>query len=276
MLKTIIIGICLGILYFQVFELMVHDWIHLPDFSHGFFIPVICIYLVWGKKSSFKKLSPHPENYGLLLLFFGLLLLFCGKIASESFIQRSSLIFVLAGAVWFLLGWEYLRLCAFPILFLMLMIPLPSILMIKITFPLQLLASKMTIAVLNVLSIPAFREGNIIMLPSSTLEVAAACSGIRSLYSLITLGIIYSYFAKKDIWERGIIVLSCVPIAILVNVFRVSVTSILVSSYGDAAAKGFYHEFSGLITFIIALTLLAIMGWMLTISRRIFLKLRSC
>ncbi len=258
--KIIVCSFCLSILYFSVFKSMVYDWQNIPDFSHGFIIPFISLYFVWERSKQLSKLSLTPSNYGILIIVIGIFLHFIGTMGGESFTMRFSFIIVLAGIVLFLLGWSHLKELSFPIIFLIFMIPIPSIFLVKITFPMQLFASKVSVIVLQIMGVPVFREGNIIHLTETTLEVAEACSGIRSLISLLALGVVFAYFAMKKFWQRVILVLSCLPISIIVNALRVSATGVLASFYGESVAQGFFHEFSGLILFVIAFTLMIFMN----------------
>ncbi|MFZ0927423.1 MAG: exosortase A [Syntrophobacteraceae bacterium] len=247
-------SILLAILYYKTLALLVQDWIILPDFSHGFLVPFISLYLVWERR---KKLAYpfSPSNWGLLLLASGLILFLFGRLAAEYFTQRLSILVVIAGIVLFLLGREHLKTIAFPLLFLVLMIPLPSVFQQEITGPMQFFASRCAAQVLELLGIPVLREGNIIHLSNASLEVAEACSGIRSMISLLTLGTLFAYFTRKILWQRLLLVFASLPIAILVNAFRVSMTAVLVQYYGEGAAEGFFHEFSGLMLFLIAAAL---------------------
>lgn len=255
-------SIALLVLYYPVLVLLVQDWINLPDFTHGFLIPIISVYLVWKKREALSAPS-HPNNWGLLLLLFGLGLFFLGRFAAEYFTQRLSLIFVIAGIVLFLLGRAHLKTVAFPLALLLLMIPLPSILLQTITAPMQLFASRCAAASLEILGIPVLREGNVIHLANTSLEVAEACSGIRSLISLLTLGVLFAYFTKHQLWKKVVLVLACLPITILVNAFRVSLTGMLAHSFGPGAASGFFHEFSGYVLFMLAIALFYCVSFLL-------------
>lgn len=250
-------GVCIVlflILFCPVLTSLVQDWIRLPDFSHGILVPLVSFYLVWERRTRLPG-STCPDNWGLVLLALGIALLLFGRLAAESFTQRLSILVVIAGMVLFLLGREHLKTIAFPLAFLLLMIPLPSILLQKITFPMQLFASRCAASALELLSVPVLLEGNIIHLPNTSLEVAEACSGIRSMMSLLTMAILFAYFAKKILWQRIVLVLACLPITILVNAFRVSVTGFLAYHYGAGVAGGFFHEFSGFILFLMAVAL---------------------
>ncbi len=261
--KIFICILCLSVMYFKVFESMVYDWIHLPDFSHGFFIPLISAYIVWDRLDLLIGLKTKPSYWGLLVLLSSLLLFLLGNLAAESFIMRFSFIGVLFGLIVFNMGWEWGKNLAFPVLFLILMIPIPSILMMRITFPMQLFASNVAVASLQILQIPVFQDGNIIQLAHTTLEVAEACSGIRSLISLITLGIVFAYFSQKRNIFRVILVLLCFPTAIVVNAMRVTATGILAQIYGEDVATGFFHEFSGFVLFIVAFVFMFLINYIL-------------
>jgi exosortase len=246
--------VCSGLvllLYFHVLVSLVSDWIILPDFSHGFVVAPISLYLVWQAKEKLKA-PVSPSNWGLLVLALGLLLFFLGGLAAELFTQRFSLLVVIAGIVFFLLGKHHLKAVAFPLAFLIFMIPLPSILLQKITFPMQLFASSCASHVLDFLAIPAIREGNVLYLPNVTLNVAEACSGIRSLISLLTLATLLAYFKNKVLWQRLLVIFSTIPIAIFVNALRVSLTAFLAYHFGPKAAEGLFHESAGLVLFLFA------------------------
>jgi exosortase A len=256
-------ALCLAILYFGVFSSLVADWISLPDFSHGFLIPFVSLYLLWQRADELEKIQPAPSNLGLPVVIFGLFLLVVGNLASESFTMRVSFLIVLAGIILFLLGRQYLKALAFPICYLIFMIPIPSILLQKITFPMQLFASRVATFSLQMLDIPVLREGNVIQLAQTTLEVAEACSGIRSLISLLALGVIFAYFTQRTLWKQVVLVIACFPIAILVNALRVSATGILAHYYGIEMAQGFFHEFSGFLLFAAAFALMFAVGYAL-------------
>src|SRR3990172_10760983 len=182
--------------------------------------------------------------------------------------MRFSMLVVLGGIILFLLGKNFWKTLAFPLAFLIFMIPLPSILMDRITFPMQLFASKVAAGSLYLMGIPVLREGNIIQLANTSLEVAEACSGIRSLISLFALSVIFAYFGQKEMWKRVILVVSTFPIAIIANAVRVSGTGILAYHYGENVAQGFFHGFSGWILFVIAFACLFGVGTLLSKIRK--------
>ena len=183
-------------------------------------------------------------------------MLFIGSIGAELYAQRTSLIVVLAGLVLLVLGREFLRVLMFPIVFLLFMVPLPAIVVNAVSFPLQLFAAKTATFCLFNFGIPVLREGNVIVLSGMTLEVAEACSGIRSLQALLALGTVYAYFSQRVMWKQWALVLLSIPIAIVANAFRVSGTGVLAHYFGIEAAEGFYHTFSGWLIFVIAFVML--------------------
>jgi exosortase len=258
----------LVLLYFNVFTGLVSDWMHLPDFSHGFLVPLIPLYLIWDKKEILKAAPVQPANSGLFILVSGLFLLLLGTAATEYFTMRFSFLVVLAGAVVFLCGYPFFRLLLFPIFFLIFMIPIPSILVDKITFPLQLFASNFAVSCIDLLGIPVLREGNVIHLANTSLEVAEACSGIRSFVTLLGLGSAFAYFAQKATLPRIFLILSCVPIAILVNAFRVTLTGVLASFFGSSVAEGLFHTVEGYFLFVLALLLLLLLNLSINFFRR--------
>jgi exosortase len=192
----------------------------------------------------------------LPIIIAAALLLIGGTLGADSFTPRFSLCLMLAGLIVYLRGWSMLRAVAFPLSYLALMIPLPNLIHSQITFPMQLLASRIAEALIELIGLPVFREGNLLRVPSYAVEVAQACSGIRSLLSLIALGTAYAYFAEQRAWARAALVVLMVPIAVFTNSIRI-VTSCLVGyRFGAEYAEGFLHAFSGWLIFAIALALL--------------------
>ena len=248
-------GAALVLLYRQVFEKLVHDWATDDNYSHGFLIVPLAAYFVWERRDRLRSLTPNPSPLGLVGVAVGLAMLVAGLLGAELFLTRASLIPVLAGAVVFVLGWQALAVLAFPLAFLILMIPIPAIIFNQIAFPLQLLASRVGEATISALDIPVLREGNVIVLANTSLEVAEACSGIRSLVSLLTLGIVFGYFTDPRPLVRFAIALSTIPIAIVTNAARVAGTGVAAHYYGPDAAQGFFHTFSGWLVFVLAFLL---------------------
>ena len=258
LVATLVILAGLGLVFWQVFVRLVDAWIVDGNYSHGFFIIPIALYFAWERREQLAATAAAPSNFGLVLLFGGLLVLLAGLWGSELFLSRVALLPVIAGIVLFLYGWKHLRILAFPIAFLFLMIPIPAIIFNQIAFPLQLIASKTGEWAISTAGIPVLREGNLLVLAHTTLEVAEACSGIRSLVSLITLGLVYGYFMDSRTWVRTVIVVSAIPVAILANGARVAGTGMAAHWIGAEAAEGFFHEFSGWIVFLFAFVMILI------------------
>jgi exosortase len=250
----------LGLLYVPVLVRLARDWLTDDNYSHGVLILPLAVYFVWERRARLMAATARPTGAGLAVIVGGLGLLMAGTLGAELFLTRVSLIAVLAGATLFLKGGDALRVLSFPLAFLGLMIPIPAILFNQIAFPLQLIASQVGQAGLQLLGIPVLREGNVIVLAHATLEVAEACSGIRSLVSLLTLGVIYGYFTDPRGPVRTAIALSAVPIAVITNGTRVAGTGVAAHYYGAEAAQGFFHTFSGWLVFAAGFVLLLGLG----------------
>jgi exosortase len=235
---------------------LVADWLDDPNYSHGFLVPGLSAYFVWDRRQTLARLKPQPHWVGLIILLFGLAMLFLGHLGAELFLMRSSMVVVITALVWYLLGRPYVHALAFPLAFLLFMIPLPAILLNTITLPLQLLATQVSTIALQLVHLPVYREGNIIYLPHATLEVAEACSGLRSLVSLLALAVVLAYLTRRRVSTRCLMALSVIPIALVANAFRIWATGVLAHQYGTAAAEGFYHTFAGWLVFVVALGLL--------------------
>jgi len=260
---VILAGLLVAI-YSDVFVRLAQQWYADPDYSHGFLVPLLCAYFVWERRQQLVALPVVPSMWGAALLGSGCCMLVLGSLGAELYLQRSSVIIVLAGLVLLVLGRKFLSVLTFPLVFLIFMVPLPAIIVNAVSFPLQLFAAHTATFCLYNLGIPVFREGNLIALAGTTLEVAEACSGIRSLQALLALGTVYAYFTQPVLWKRWVLVLMSVPIAIAANAFRVAGTGVLAHYWGVQAAEGFYHTFSGLAVFGAAFVLLLVFGTVLS------------
>jgi exosortase len=245
-----------GSLYAPILARLVQQWWSDPNFSHGFFVPAFAGFVVWQSGPRLAAIRPTPSIWGLAVILLSLCTLILGVFGAELFLSRLSLLMLAAGMVLFFLGWEFLRSVLFPLLFLVLMVPLPAIIFSQITFPLQILASKLSASMLPFFGVPVFREGNVINLPAMPLEVAEACSGIRSLLSLMTLAIMYGYLLEKRVAIRVALALASVPIAVAANGLRIVGTGLLVQYWDPEKAEGFFHAFSGWLIFVVSLLML--------------------
>jgi exosortase len=234
---------------------LIGQWNHDPDMGHGFFVPLIAGFLVWQRREDLAAVKPEPNMWGLALVIFGSLQLLLGTLGAELFTARLSFVVSLIGVVWFLGGTVMLKKLAFPLFLLFFMIPIPAIIYSTLTLKLQIFASKLADYALTVLSIPVYREGNILELPNQRLSVVEACSGIRSLLSLTFLSLVYGYFFEKKTWMRVLLFLSTIPIAIIANASRVTITGIM-TQVNPKLAEGFFHEAEGWVIFMVALAML--------------------
>jgi exosortase len=241
------------ILYYHAIAKMGMDWAIDDNYSHGFLIPVISGYLIWNKRAMLSRTPVRPASVGLLFLLVGLLLFVVGKIGAELFTMRFSILVVIWSLVVFLGGWGYGRALATPILYLIFMIPLPAIIWNKIAFPLKLFATKLAAVAISWLSVPVYREGNVLHLANTTLEVVDACSGLRSLTSLLAISAAFALITNHSRIRKWILFLSAVPIAVLVNIIRLTVTGFLAHHFGEQVAQGFLHEASGILVFVLAI-----------------------
>lgn len=237
---------------------LVRDWWVDDNYSHGFLIVPIAAYFAWESRDRLRAALIRPSMLGLVGLIGSLGLLVAGILGAELFLSRISMIGTLGAVVVFVAGWHVFRVLAFPLAVLLLMIPLPAIIFNQIAFPLQLLASRFGESALSALHVPVLREGNVIVLAHTTLEVAEACSGIRSLISLLTLGIVLGHFADHRRWVRIVIALATVPVAIAANGLRVAGTGVAAQYFGPSVAEGFFHTFSGWLVFVVAFLMLFI------------------
>ena len=255
-------------LYWATLKHLVGQWWHDPNFSHGFFVPLFSAFVLWQERRRLARIAPRPSWLGLPVIAFGLCILMLGQLGAELFLARFSLLILLAGVVILFLGWEFFRAVLFPWAFLILMIPIPNIVFNQITFPLQIQASKVAAHLLPLFGVPILREGNVIRLPAMSLEVAEACSGIRSLMSLATLAIIYGYLSETRLWVRWALALASVPIAIVANSVRIIGTGLLVQYWDPEKAEGYFHASWGWIIFVISLALLYAVHSLIRLLRR--------
>lgn len=286
--------------YATVLVKLGHDWWTDENYSHGLLIPFIIAYIAWSQRERFARIAQRPATFvGLTTVVAALLALWAGTAGAELFMQRSSLVLILAGTVLYFGGFAFLRLLLVPLFLLLLAIPIPAIIFNKIAFPLQLFASRCAVWAMMVFDIPVLRQGNVIELmplgaiETKKLEVVEACSGIRSLMTLVTLAVVFAYFTHPGggnnagadesdpetlsqpptsavsllksygFWRSVVILLSAIPIAIFTNALRVSGTGVLAHYYGTKVADGFFHSFSGWVVYVVAFLMLFGVGWIL-------------
>jgi exosortase len=259
---TILLSL-LVLLYASVLKLLVAQWWTDPNYGHGFFVPLFSGYILWHQRERWTKSEIEPSNFGLLVMLGAVALLFIGSLGAELFTSRFSLLVLIAGIILFLAGWKMLRAVVFPLAFLIFMIPIPVIIYNQITFPLQLIASRLATVWLELVGVPVLRDGNVLVLSNFSLEVAEACSGIRSLMSLIALAVAYGHLAEPRRWVRYALVVLMVPSAIVTNAMRIMGAGVLAHKFGPQAAEGFLHQFSGWVVFLATLVLIFLCHWIL-------------
>jgi exosortase D (VPLPA-CTERM-specific) len=254
--QAVVLLVLVGWLYGSILVRLFLQWVgpsHDPNFEHGIFVPLFALFILWQDRKKLQAIAPAPSWTGLPLIVLSLLLLVIGVLGAENFSSRVSLLILLAGLIILFRGWKFFRAVLFPWAFLFLMIPIPALIMQHVTFPLQLLATRLATAMLDLINVPVLREGNQIILAAMPLDVAEACSGIRSLLTLVTLSIIYGYLLESRIWVRVVLAFSAVPIAVAANSFRIFGTGLIVQYWDPNKAEGFYHTFSGWLIFVAAL-----------------------
>ncbi len=254
-------------LYGRIALKLAHDWYEFPDSSHGMLIPFFVLFLLWDKRAELRQIPQRADWQGMWLVVIGLFVLMVGIFGADLFLSRTSFLLVTAGIVWSLCGWKMLGELKFVLFVALLGIPLPTLILNHITFPLQLLSSNAASRLLPLAGVPVLQEGNIIQLPAMQLEVAEACSGIRSLMSLFTVAVIYGYFIERQTSRRVILALASIPIAVVANSARIFGTGLCVQYWDPEKAMGFFHEFSGWLIFLVSLTCLYIVHRLMALAK---------
>jgi exosortase len=248
----------IAVLYAGQLKGLAFEWTSSPDASYGIALACVAMALAWQRRLPFaaasNPVSPVLPGFGLLVLGIGLYL--AGTLGADLFLTRSSLIVVLGGLMWFLAGGPALRVMAVPLVFLMLAIPLPALVVNTVTLPLQLVASRIAESTLATAGVPVFRDGNVLQLPSTMLQVAEACNGLRSLVSLGAIGVLLAWATQSSTVMRIAIIVATVPIAIAMNGLRVAATGVACEMWGRDVASGGWHTFTGWVTFVVSLWLL--------------------
>ena len=245
-----------AILYSHTIVEMMKNWNRDDNFSHGFLIPVISAFMIWQKRGLLAQQNTNPSTWGIIIILAAMFMHIIGAISAEMFTMRTSLIVCITGSVIYLFGFRIFLIIGIPVIYLFFMIPIPKIIWNQISFPLQLMAAELASAMVQLLGIPILREGNILHLSNTTLEVMDACSGLRSLTSLLALSGAFAYIIKLRMFSRWLLFLSAIPIAILVNILRLTVTAVLATYVGAETAHGFLHDLSGILVFIVAFIIL--------------------
>jgi exosortase len=242
-----------------IIRAMIIDWYYDANYSHGFLVIPVSIFLFFRKRK--ELIFPaRPSRWGILLTGLGCFGLILGIAASEYFTTRFSLIMIITGISLYYLGNQNFRKVWFAFVFLLFMVPIPAVIYYSATVPMQLFASGITDRLLQIMGVPAVRQGNVIYLPQYTLEVVEACSGLRSLVSLLALSGLYGYLALPGKARPVILFLGAIPIAIAINIFRLVLTAVGAYAISTEVAESFLHQISGLLVFVVALILLIVLG----------------
>ena len=241
--------------YAPVLQHLFHDWQANDDMGHGMFVPVVAGYIIWSRRNQLLGIRPRPNAWGLLLMALASAQLCVASLAGELFLARTAILLSLVGIILYLRGTETIRALAFPLLLLLFMVPVPGIVNKQITFPLQLLASRLAELALEATGITVLRDGNILEFANLQLSVVEACSGIRSLLSLSFFSLVYAFFCNTGACMRWLLLLSTIPVAIVANASRIVVTGI-VGRYSPELSEGVLHAFSGWVIFVVALAIL--------------------
>lgn len=251
----VFLGVFMGLFYPVILQL-INSWEADPNYSHGFFIPFISLYLIYSKKNELKEAISSPSNSGLFIVVMGLVLFVLSWLSSLYFLQGICMLIVLWGSALYMYGKQVTRILLFPIFYLFFMIPLPAIIWNRLSVPLALIASNISTHVMRTLGLIVLRQGNIITLPNITLQVVEACSGLRSLITLLALSAALSYLSSLSFVKKIILFFLAIPIAIVGNILRLTATGILSENFGPGLAEGFIHGFSGWLVFIAGFFLL--------------------
>jgi exosortase len=254
--KFVIVFALLAAVFYPVYPDLWNTWMNHSNNSHGILVPVISLYFIWDRRSELRKCVISSSNWGLLVLVCSLVFYLLALVGGIAFISRMMLVFSLVGTVLYLFGGKHLKILAFPLFFLVFMVPVPVSVIGLVSLPLQAFATKVSAGIIQTCSIPVLREGNMLYFVQTQLEVAEACSGIRSIVAITMLSTVFVYLSKGRLLQKIIILCSAIPVALLANILRVSGTGILAHFYGDQVARGFLHEFSGLAVFIFGMLIL--------------------
>jgi len=255
-------GLVMGLviaLYFHILPDMAKDWWNDPGASHGILIPPVALYIAWLRRDLTLAQPAFPDLRGLWLTLTACLTLLLGILGAEYFLTRASFVLLVAGLIWTFWGAPRFRTLLFPLVLLLTMVPLPQVVYNMLAAPLQLLASSVATSLVQILGIAVYQDGNVIHLAGISLGVAEACSGLRSLSSLVTAALMVGFLLCTRIRTRVLLVALSIPVAIGMNVLRVTGTA-LIAEYNQQYALGYYHSFSGWVVFLVGFGIVALMA----------------
>lgn len=242
------------------------------DYTYCYLIAPIALYLIWEKRVELAKIPSTNSWFGIGLILSGIAFFWLGELGGEFTILFISSWLILVGIIIVHFGWPKLKCIWFPILFLLAMFPPPSFIHNRLTLKLKILSSQIGVAMMQAYGMSAYREGNIIDLGFTQLQVVDACSGLRFLFPLMIMGILFAYLFRSAWWEKIFLVISTIPLTIVTNSLRIAMTGILFELWGPKVAKGFFHGFSGWFIFMFGLVVLLVEMWLL---KKIFPKKKN-
>jgi exosortase len=250
------LGALLVWLYGSTLKGLVSEWLSSPDSSYGGILAAIALAVLWKRRLLITAATSRGSLVGFVFLTGALCAFLVGRFGADVFVTRVSLVLGLAGLIWSIGGSTPARVSAAPLCLLLIAVPLPALVVNAITLPMQLVASRMAEWMLASAHIPVFRDGNVLELQSTSLEVAEACSGLRSLISLTAIGCLVAWATERRLVRRAVVIAAAVPIALVLNAVRIAATGAACEVWGPQAASGEWHTFAGWITFVVAVGLL--------------------
>jgi len=262
--QLIITVVLFLVLYLPLFPQLIKEWLSNPDYSHGFFIPLLSLYFLWRKKDELKNTAISPSGAGLLMVFSGLILYALALFGYQFFFQCVSMLIVLFGLVYAHGGKELAKKTAFSVFYLIFMIPPPQLIYTTVTFHLGLLATRLAFFLIKLFGVGATRQGNIINLPTCTLVVAAPCSGVRSLLTFMAASLAIGYIFQKDIKKRAILFVSSIALAVVMNTLRLFATGYIAHLQRLPEIPQNIHDTAGIVSIIVGFILLFLINDFLT------------
>ncbi len=257
--------------FLPIYQELFHTWLNSPNNSHGILVPIISGYLIWRKRRQLVNIKKTGSLSGVIVLSVSLAIYIIAYAGSLAVVCRTMIVFSLIGLVMAYFGTQVTKQLLFPLLFLLFMVPVPDSIYTLFAFPLQLFATKVSTSLIQAIGISAYREGNMVYFANTQLEIAEACSGLRSMMAFLMLASLFAYLLNNEKKvKRVLMIMSAIPLALVANIFRVTGTGILASIYGDKVARGFLHEFSGLAVFATGFIIMYFEFWLLDRKARIF------
>ncbi|OPY60107.1 MAG: Transmembrane exosortase (Exosortase_EpsH) [Syntrophorhabdaceae bacterium PtaU1.Bin034] len=260
--KAGIYALVLGLVYYTAFTYLLHLWEN-EDFSYGYLVPFFVVFLIWEKRKRLAVIPSDPSWKGLILFAVGILLYALGELGGEYSTLYISFWLIIASLVWLHLGWRKVRTIWFALAMIVAMFPPPNVICVQISLGLKLVSSQLGVWMLHLTGMSAFREGNVIDLGFTQLQVVDACSGLRYLVPLMVLSLLLAHWFMEHFWKRLVLFASAVPLAVFINSFRIAMTGILYRIAGQQVAEGFFHGFAGGLIFVVALPVLFVVVWLL-------------